>query len=145
MLGFPESWVGKESACNAGDLGTIAGSGRSAGKGISDPLQYSWASLVAPLVRIRLPCGRTGFDPWAGKIPWRKERLPTPVFWRREFHGLYSPWGSQRVRNDWATIIFTFVCLYVWGSGTLGSIPRQGVSWSPHESLNNEPVTFTSK
>ena len=28
------------------------------------------------------------------KIPWRKERLPTPVFWPREFHGLYSPWNS---------------------------------------------------
>ena len=38
MLGFPESGVGKESACNAGDLGMIAGSGRSAGKGISYPL-----------------------------------------------------------------------------------------------------------
>ena len=30
-----------------------------------------------------------GFDPWVGKIPWRKERLPTPVFWPGEFHGLY--------------------------------------------------------
>jgi len=31
---------------------------------------------------------RPGYDPWVGKIPWRKERLPTPVFWPREFHGL---------------------------------------------------------
>ena len=30
-----------------------------------------------------------GFDPWIGKIPWTKERLPTPVFWPGEFHGLY--------------------------------------------------------
>ena len=30
-----------------------------------------------------------------GKIPWRRERLPTPVFWPREFHGLYSPWGHK--------------------------------------------------
>ena len=30
----------------------------------------------------------TGFDPWVGKIPWRKEQLPTPVFWPGEFHGL---------------------------------------------------------
>ena len=43
--------AGKESSCNAGDL---------------------------------------GFDSWVGKIPWRKERLPTPVFWPGEFHGLYS-------------------------------------------------------
>ena len=34
-------------------------------------------------------------DPWVGKIPWRRERLPTPVFWPREFHGLYSPWGHN--------------------------------------------------
>ena len=38
---------------------------------------------------------RPGFDPWAGNIPWRRERLPTPVFWPREFHGLYSPWGHK--------------------------------------------------
>ena len=31
------------------------------------------------------------FDPWVGKIPWKRERLPTPVFWPGEFHGLYSP------------------------------------------------------
>ena len=45
--------------------------------------------------RICLPWGRLGFDPWVGKIPWRRERLPTPVFWPREFHGLYSPWGYK--------------------------------------------------
>ena len=35
--------------------------------------------------RICLQCGRPGFDPWVGKIPWRRERLPTPVFWPGEF------------------------------------------------------------
>ena len=39
----------------------------------------------------------TGFDPWVGKIPWRRERLPTPVFWPGEFHGLYSPWGHKEL------------------------------------------------
>ena len=34
-------------------------------------------------------------DPWVGKIPWRRERLPTPVFWPGEFHGLYRPWGDK--------------------------------------------------
>ena len=34
-------------------------------------------------------------ETWAGKIPWRRERMTTPVFWPAEFHGLYSPWGSQ--------------------------------------------------
>ena len=43
--------VGKESACNAGDPGSIPGLGRSAGEGIGYPFQYSWASLVAQLVK----------------------------------------------------------------------------------------------
>ena len=46
-----DSSVGKESACNAGDPGLIPGLGRSAGEGIGYPLQYSWASLVAQLVK----------------------------------------------------------------------------------------------
>ena len=50
----------------------------------------------ASLVRIRLQCRRPGFDPWIGKIPWRRERLPIPVFWPRKFHGLY-PWGCKEL------------------------------------------------
>ena len=45
------SSVGKESACNAGDPSLIPGSRRSPGEGIGYPLQYSWASLVAQLVK----------------------------------------------------------------------------------------------
>ena len=48
---FPDSSVGKESACNARDPGSIPGSGRSTGEGTEYPLQYSWASLVAQLVK----------------------------------------------------------------------------------------------
>ena len=47
----PDSSAGKESTCNAGDPDLIPGLGRSAGKGIGYPLQYSWASLVAQLVK----------------------------------------------------------------------------------------------
>ena len=50
-LGFPDSSVGKESTCNAGDLSLIPGSGKSPGEGIGYPFQYSWASLVALLVK----------------------------------------------------------------------------------------------
>jgi len=50
-MGFLDSSVGKESAWNAGDPGLIPGSGRSSGEGIGYPLQYSWASLVAQLVK----------------------------------------------------------------------------------------------
>ena len=49
--GFPGSLVGKESTCNAGDPGLIPGLGRFSGEGIGYPLQYSWASLVAQLVK----------------------------------------------------------------------------------------------
>ena len=51
LTGFLGSSVGKESACNAGDPGSIPRSGRPAGEGIGYPLQYFWASLVAQLVK----------------------------------------------------------------------------------------------
>ena len=85
--GFPYSPVGKESACNAGDPGLIPGLGRSAGEGIGYPLQYSWASLMTHLVKNPPAMRRPGFDPWVRKIPWRRERIPTPVFWPGEFYG----------------------------------------------------------
>ena len=47
--------------------------------------------------------GDPGLILWVGKIPWRRERLPTPVFWSGEFHVLYKSIGSQRVRQDSAT------------------------------------------
>ena len=89
--------------------------------------------------------GRPRFNAWVGKIPWRREWQPTPVFLPGEFHGQrslagYSPWGC-RVRNDWATnthtqrlhllhcpcarmrdtirnglLESTNVCLWLWGS-----------------------------
>ena len=73
--------------------GSIPGSGRSAGEGIGYSLQYSWASLVAQLVKNPLAMRKT----WVGKIPWRMEQLPTPVFWPGEFHGLYNPWGHKEL------------------------------------------------
>ena len=90
---FTTSSAGKESACNAGDLSSIPGSGRSAGEGIGYPLQYSWASLVAQLVK-NLPAM---WETWVEKIHWGKDWLSTPVFWPGEFHGLYSPWGCKEL------------------------------------------------
>ena len=95
--GFPDSSVGKESACKAEDLGLIPGSGRSAGEGIGYPLQFSWAFLVAQLVKNPPACRSPGFNPWVGKTPWRREQLPTPVFWPGEFHGLYNPRGCKEL------------------------------------------------
>ena len=37
------------------------------------------------------------FDPCVGTIPWKRERIPAPVFWPREFQGLYSPWGCKEL------------------------------------------------
>ena len=41
--------------------------------------------------------GAPQFDSWVGKIPWKRERLPTPVFWLGEFHRLYSPWDHKEL------------------------------------------------
>ena len=51
MWGFPGSSAGKESTFNAEDPDSIPGSGRSTGEGIGYPFQYSWAFLVAQLVK----------------------------------------------------------------------------------------------
>ena len=63
---FPDSSVGKEPACNAGDPGSIPGWGRSAGEGLGYPLQYSWASLVAQLVK-NLPAMQ---KTWVRSLIW---------------------------------------------------------------------------
>ena len=71
--------------------------------GWDDPLETRTATHSSILglpwwlswYRIRLQFGRPGFNPWVRKIPWRRARVPTPVFWPGEFHGLYSPWGHK--------------------------------------------------
>ena len=65
-LALPDSSVGKGSTCTAGDPGSIPGSGRSAGGGIGYPLKYSWASLVAQLVK-NLPAM---WETWVRSLGW---------------------------------------------------------------------------
>ena len=102
---FPHSSSGKESACNAGDPGSIPGLGTSPGEEIGYPLQYPWASVVAQLVK-NLPAM---WETWVGKIPWRREQLSTPVFWPGEFLGLYSPWGHKESdMTEQLSLHFTF-------------------------------------
>ena len=79
-IGFPHSSVGKESACNAGDPGLIPGSGNSGGEGIGSPFQYSWASLVAQLVKNPPAVQETLVWFLGQEFPWRRDRLLTPVF-----------------------------------------------------------------
>ena len=93
--GFPGSSTGKESACNAGDPSSIPGSGRSAGEGIGYPLQYSWASLVAQIVK-NLPAMQetpVRFVGWEDPLEKGKVTHSSILAWR-------IPWGSQRVRHD---------------------------------------------
>ena len=65
-MGFPDSSVCKESACNAGDPASSPGMGRSTGEGIGYPLQYSWAFLVAQLDK-NPPAMR---ETWVQSLGW---------------------------------------------------------------------------
>ena len=103
-----DSSVGKESACNAGDLSSILRLGRCPGEGIGYPLQYSWASLVAQLVK-NLPAM---WETWVWSLG-----LGDPLENGKSTHSSILAWripwtvqstGSQRVRHDWATSIFLF-------------------------------------
>ena len=81
-------------------MDSIPGSGWSPGEGIAYQLQYSWAPLVAQLVK-----NPPGFNSWVGKSPWRRERLPTPVFRPGEFHGLCSPSGRRESdMTEWLSL-----------------------------------------
>ena len=91
--------LGKESTCNVGDTGLILGLGRSPGEVIRFSLQYSWASLVAQMVKNPPTMQET----WVRSLGWEdplKIWKPTPVFLTREFHGHRSlagasPWGCK--------------------------------------------------
>ena len=67
-----------------------------------------------------LQCWRAEFDPWVGKIPWRRERLSLPVFWPGEFHGQrilmgYSPWGHKESdRAQWLSLTHLVYLLFCW-------------------------------
>ena len=83
-LGFPDSSVGKESACSAGDPSLIPGSGRSTGEGIGYPAQYSWTSLVAQLVK-NLPAAQetwVRFLGWEGPLQKGKTTHSSILAWR---------------------------------------------------------------
>ena len=63
-----------------------------------------WLSCKEPACQSRIP----GFDPWVGRIPWRRKWQPTPVFLPGKSHGWrslvgYGPWGHKGVRHDLAT------------------------------------------
>ena len=78
--------------------------------------ELSWTSLIAQMVKNLPAMQETRFNPWVGKIPWRREWQPTPVFLPGESHGQrslvgYSPWGQKESDTmEWLTLpLFTSV------------------------------------
>ena len=63
-----------------------------------------------------MQCRSPGFDPWVEKIPRRRERLPTPVFWLGEFHGLCI---VHEITKSWTQLsdfqrLFTYIYIYIY-------------------------------
>ena len=89
-MGFPDSSVGKESACNAGDPGLIPELGKSAGEGIGYPLQYSLAYL-AQLVKTPTAMQETWVQSLGWEDPLEKGMAthPSILAWR-------IPWTEDR-------------------------------------------------
>ena len=102
-MGFPDSSVGKESACNAGDLVSGPGLGRSPGEGLGYSLQYSWASLVAQLIK-NLP---EMLKTWAQSLGWEdplkkgKVTHSSILAWR-------IPWTAQSMELQSGTRLSDF-------------------------------------
>ena len=105
MEGFPDSSVAKESVFNTGDPSSILGLGRSSGEGIGYPLQYSWAFLVAQLVK-NLPAM---WETWVRSLGWEDplekgkathSSILTWIFPWTEEPGRLQSVGSQKVRHD---------------------------------------------
>ena len=99
MKGFPGSSAGKESTCNAGDPGLIPELGKSPGEGIGCPLQYSWASLVAQMVKN----SSTMWETWVRSLGWEdplEEWQPTPVFLLGESQWIEEPGGLQSMGSQ---------------------------------------------
>ena len=94
-VGFPGSSVGKESACSARDPSLIPGLGRSAGEGIGYPFQYSWASLVAQLVK-NPPAMR---ETWVPSLAWEDplEKGKAAHLYSGLENSMDSPWGHQEL------------------------------------------------
>ena len=82
---------------------------------VEEVLDDRWTFLVAQMVDSRLQCRRPGFDSWVGKIPWRREWKPTPVFLPGKSHAQrslvgYSPWGCEELDTTQRLILSLSPC-----------------------------------
>ena len=109
-MGFPDDSVGKESSCNAGDPGSMPGWGRSPGEGRGCPLQYSWASLGAQLVKNPPAMWETWFRPLGWEDPLEKGKATQLTILAGKSQGERSLAGYSRKESDtaeWLTSRFT--------------------------------------
>ena len=91
-------------------------------KNLPAALSMSFTSLLAQLVKNPPAKSNPGFNPWVGTIPWRRERLPIPIFWPREFLGLYSPWGCKESgMTEQLSLSLYFLYSDALTAGTCGS------------------------
>ena len=109
FLGFPCGSDGKEPTCNAGDLNSIPGLGRSPGEGTGYTLQYSWASLVAQMGKNPPAMQET----WVRSLGW-EDPLEKGQATHSSILAWRIPWtvqsmGSQRVEHDETTCTFPFM------------------------------------
>ena len=73
-------------------------------------------------------CRRHRFDPWVGKIPWRREWQPTPVFLPEESHGQrslvgYGPWGCKELDTTEQLPLFTLLVWFQSSGSQHGYLP----------------------
>ena len=75
----------------------------------------SWASCGSAGKASTCNVGDLGSIPGLGRFPWRRESLPTLIFWPREFHRLYSPWGRKELdTTEWLSLsLFMNICICV--------------------------------
>ena len=100
------SSVGKESTCNAGDDSWVEMCWRM--DRLPTPVFLGFP--VAQLVKNPPAMWETWVQSLGWEDPLRRERLPTPVFWPRKFHGLYSLWGRKEL--DMTEGLFTFKLVF---------------------------------
>ena len=83
---------------------------------------------MAQLVKNPPAMWETWLDPWLGRFPRRRERLPTLVFWPGEFHGLYSPWGLKESETTEQDFHFHFNLSFLLSSHSLqfSSVTQSG-------------------
>ena len=130
LLGFPGSSDGKESTCNAGEPCSIPGSERSPGEGIGYPLQYSWASMVAQLVK-NTPAMR---ETWFQSLGW-EDPLEKGMATHSSILAWRIPWTEEP-----GGVTNTFNVDTQWNAKTVSFLNFRSPSPYSSRKLNNTVV-----